>query len=243
MLIFGIDTCCMAATAALLKDDRLVAQTVVNHEKTHSQKMMPQIAAMMEWAEIDPLAVDCFAAAIGPGSFTGVRIGVATVKAMAQAASKPCAGVSTLHALANNVAVFDGVICPILDARRNQVYNALFRGAEGVPERLTPDRALKIHDLLKELDAMAGRILFVGDGLQVFQEEIEEALGARARFAPAGQRMNLAASVAELGAQMLQANKTVPYGELTPQYVRLSQAERERIERQKNTAEGMIKCE
>lgn len=231
MLIFGIDTCCNAATAALLEDDRLVAQTVINSGKTHSQKMMPQIAEMFRQAEKEVKEVDCFAAAVGPGSFTGVRIGVATVKAMAQAVKKPCVAVSTLHGLANNVAVFDGVICPILDARREQVYNALFQGGRALA-RLCEDRALGIEELLDELKEKDAPVLFCGDGVPVFRQRIAEVLEERAIFAPTMQNMNLGASVAEIGLAKAMAGETIPYGALVPQYVRLSQAERERQEKE-----------
>ncbi|MBQ4145180.1 MAG: tRNA (adenosine(37)-N6)-threonylcarbamoyltransferase complex dimerization subunit type 1 TsaB [Clostridia bacterium] len=231
MLIFGIDTCCMAATAALMDEERLLAQTVVNNKKTHSQKMMPQIEELFGHTELSPEDIDYYAAAVGPGSFTGVRIGVATVKAMAQAFNKPCIAISTLHALANNVALFDGIICPILDARRDQVYNALFRGGREL-ERLCDDRALAISELLIELKETDGEIIFLGDGVSVFKGTIVEELGERARFAPLMSNMNLAASVAELGMEYAKKGETVSYGDLVPQYVRLSQAERERIEKE-----------
>ncbi len=231
MLIFGIDTCCSAATAALLEDDTLVAQTVINTGKTHSQKMMPQIAQMFSQAEKEVADVDCFAAAVGPGSFTGVRIGVATAKAMAQAVKKPCVAVSTLHGLANHLAVFDGIICPILDARREQVYNALFRGGRTM-KRLCEDRALGIEELLAELKEETLPVIFCGDGVPVFREKIEATLGENAMFAPVIQNMNLGASVAEVGYAAAKAGQTISYGELVPQYVRLSQAERERQEKE-----------
>lgn len=230
MLIFGIDTCCMAATAALMDESGLLAQTVVNNKKTHSQKMMPQIEEMFGHTELSPEDVDFYAAAVGPGSFTGVRIGVATVKAMAQAFKKPCIAISTLHALAKNVALFDGIICPILDARREQVYNALFNGGKSL-ERLCEDRALAISELLDELKKTDKEIMFCGDGVPVFRETIEKELGDRARFAPLMLNMNLASAVAELGLEYAKKGETVPYGDLVPQYVRLSQAERERMEK------------
>lgn len=229
MLIFGIDTCCMAATAALTDDTKLIAQTVIANDRTHSQKMMPQIEAMFSFAERDAAEVDCFAAAVGPGSFTGVRIGVATAKAMAQAFDKPCCAVSTLHALAFNNTAFSGVICPILDARRGQVYNALFRGGRTL-RRLCDDRAVAMDDLLEELKQQDGDVLFCGDGTFAFRPVIEAALGERAVFAPRMQNLNLAAAVAELAS--MGEGKTVPYRELVPQYLRLSQAERERLERE-----------
>ena len=230
MLIFGTDTCCMAATAALMSEDRLVAQTVLNNKKTHSQNIMPMIEFMLDKAEISVNDIDCFAAAVGPGSFTGVRIGVATVKALAFAAKKPCVAVSTLHALAHNVSCFDGIICPILDARRNQVYNALFEG--GSLNRITDDRALSIDSLCDELSETDKKIIFVGDGVPVFEEQIKASLGERAVFALRAVQMNLAASVAEIGIEKYKNGETVSFDELVPQYLRLSQAERERLERE-----------
>ncbi len=227
MLIFGIDTCCMAATAALMDETRLVAQTVINHDRTHSQKMMPQIETMFSQAEKEVGEVDLFAAAVGPGSFTGVRIGAATVKALAQAVGKPCVAVSTLQALAFNNSVVGGILCPILDARRNQVYNALFRGGKTMV-RLCEDRALGIEELLEELKNQGEPVLFCGDGTLVFRDRIIEVLGEQAQFAPRMQNLNLAAAVAELA--LLGEGEQVACSKLVPQYVRLSQAERERME-------------
>lgn len=219
----------MAATAAVITDDRLAAQVVQNNKKTHSQKIMPMIEFMLREADMSVGDIDCFAAATGPGSFTGVRIGVATVKALAHAVDKPCAAVSTLHALANNTACFDGIICPILDARRGQVYNALFRG--GSMERMTEDRALSMAKLCEELKETNERIIFLGDGVSVFEDEIKRELGGRAEFAQRMQRMNLAASVAEIGYEKFIRGDVCGYAELKPDYHRLSQAERERNER------------
>lgn len=230
MLIFGIDTCCMAATAALMDDTRLLGQIVINHKKTHSQKMMPQIEFLFEQTEIDVSEVDYFAAAVGPGSFTGVRIGVATIKAMAQAFKKPCIAVSTLFALANNVSLFNGLVCPILDARRGQVYNALFENNERVCE----DRAIALDELMDELLKIGKPVIFCGDAADVYKSEITERLGNLANFAQPMQSMNLAASVAELGKQMAIKGETVTYDELKPEYIRLSQAERERLEKAEN---------
>lgn len=224
MLIFGIDTCCMAATAALMNEERMIAETVLNHKRTHSQKMMPQIEQMFRLAETEVQEVDVFAAAVGPGSFTGVRIGVATVKALAQAVGKPCAAVSTLHALAHQAEFFDGIVCPILDARRNQVYNALFHGGAEL-RRLCADRALALEELLQELKREGAPVLFLGDGVPVYRAEVEQALGEQARFAPRSLRMNLGGSVAELGLQAALRGETIPYDALLPSYVRLSQAE------------------
>lgn len=232
MLIFGIDTCCMAATAALMSEDVLVAQTVINHKKTHSQKMMPQIEEMFRAAELMPSDVDAYAAAVGPGSFTGVRIGVATVKAMAQAHKKPCVAVSTLEALAFPSCFFDGVVSPILDARRGQVYNAIFEGDVNGMTRLAEDRALSLEELLAELEKINKKVMFMGDGVPVHREKISDVLGDKAIFAPKITRLNLAGAVAELGLEKFKRGETVEYGELVPQYVRLSQAEQDQLRKQ-----------
>ena len=230
MLVFGIDTCCNAATAAIVDDKRLVAQTVVNMGRTHSQIMMPQIEEMFKTTEIDAKDIDAFAAAVGPGSFTGVRIGVATVKGLAQATDKPCIEVSTLEALAYSCKFFDGIAAPILDARREQVYNALFDCKNGKMTRLTQDRALALADLLKELNDLHRNVIFMGDGVFVFEEEIQKVLGERAFFAPKTTLMNLGGAVAQIGLEKLQRGETVSYSRLVPSYVRLSQAERDLLE-------------
>ncbi len=226
MLIFGIDTCCMAATAALVSDTVMTAQTVINNKKTHSQTMMPQIAEMFRAAEKTPSDADAFAAAVGPGSFTGVRIGVATAKAMAQAANKPCIAVSTLEALAFPAIGFDGIAAPILDARRGQVYNALF-DCRGERKRLCADRALTLDALLDELCGLGEKVIFMGDGVLVYREKICTRLGDAAYFAPRVTMLNLAGSVAEIGLEKFSRGEVVSYDKLVPQYVRLSQAERD----------------
>lgn len=229
MLILGIDTCCMSATAALMSEDVMVAETVINHHRTHSQMMMPQIEEMLRLAEIDPRDIDAFAAAVGPGSFTGVRIGVATAKALAQASNKPCVAVSTLEALAFGSQLFDGIVSPILDARRGQVYNALFCGGYGECERLCEDRALALDELLRDPLLRDKNVIFMGDGVPVYKSRIVEVLGERAFFAPKITALNLGGSVAEIGLESFKQGKTVRYSELVPEYVRLSQAEQDKL--------------
>lgn len=231
MKIFAIDTCCMAATSAIVEGNRLIAQTVINHKKTHSQKMMPQIESMFKLSELDIKDIDVFSAATGPGSFTGVRIGVATVKAMAQALNKPCIGVSTLMALANQVNHFSGIICPILDARREQVYNALFKRGEEIPIRLCEDRAIPIEELFEELERVDDEVIFLGDGYFVYKDIISERLGKRAVFPQGFLNMNLAGSVAAVAEYEYSKGNCTSYSELVPSYVRLSQAEQDAVKK------------
>lgn len=218
MLIFGIDTCCSAATSAIFDGEKLLAQTVINHKKTHSQKIMPQVENLFSLSELSINDIDAFAATIGPGSFTGVRIGVATVKGMAMALNKPCVPVSTLEALAYPLSSFSGIVCPILDARRAQVYNALFENGK----RLCPDRALSLSDLLSELSGK--EVIFLGDGIFPYKDEILKAIPT-AKFAPKVIAMNLAGSVCEVAYEKFMKGEAVSSGELLPNYVRLSQAE------------------
>lgn len=218
MLIFGIDTCCSAATSAIYDGEKLLAQTVINHKKTHSQKILPQIDSLFALSDLDISDIDCFAAAIGPGSFTGVRIGVATIKGMAMALSKPCVAVSTLEALAYPLSSFSGIVCPILDARRGQVYNALFQNGK----RLCPDRALSLSALLEEISDRS--VIFLGDGVFPYKDEIQSAMKS-AEFAPKSVSMNLAGNVCEVAFEKIMKGETVDACGLTPAYVRLSQAE------------------
>ncbi len=233
MLIFGLDTCCMPATAALCDGEKLVAEFVLNCGKTHSQKIMPQIENMFESIGISCGDIDCFAAACGPGSFTGVRIGAATLKAMAHAYDKPCVSVSTLEALAQNVPYFDGIICPILDARRGQVYTAVFEGGIQGMSRITEDLAVKLDELLESLKNKNKYVLFLGDGIFVHRDTILDEIGDRAKFAAPNLNMNMAGSVAVLGKHAYECGETKSYSEIVPNYIRLSQAEREYKEKNK----------
>lgn len=218
MLIFGIDTCCQAATSAIYDGEKLLAQTVINHKKTHSQKIMPQVDQLFALSELSVSDIDAFAAAVGPGSFTGVRIGVATVKGMAQALNKPCIPVSTLEALAFPLSSFQGLVCPILDARRGQVYNAIFENGK----RICPDRALALSELLSEIKGK--RVIFMGDGIFPYRDEILSVI-PDAQFAPEVIAMNLAGSVCQVAYEKYLKGEAVSANELVPSYVRLSQAE------------------
>lgn len=233
MLIFGIDTCSMSSSASVVSEEKMIAQFSVNHKKTHSERIMPQIEAMLEAADILIDDIDAFAASVGPGSFTGVRIGVATAKALAQAKNKPCIAVSALEALASGVSTFNGIISPILDARRNQVYNSLFSSDGSGINRLCNDRALPLEELLLDLKKTGKNIIFTGDGVPVFKNIINEALGKKAFFAPASLVFNQAASVAFIGLKKFKKGETVSYGELVPEYIRLSQAEQEKLRKEK----------
>ena len=228
MNILMIDTFGPACGVAVSRDGRIVCELQLTSGKTHSQRVMPMVDTALEMCEMTIGDIDLFGAVVGPGSFTGVRIGVSTVKALAHAAGKPCIGVDALEALAANVSGFNGVICPILDARAQQVYGAMFR--TGMPPvRLMEDEAEKLVLFLDRVGATGEDALFLGDGAAALEQVIRERLGERAHFAPAqhqGLRAASACALAQLRAEdeaYLRDCMT-----LVPLYLRAPQAERER---------------
>ena len=228
MNILMIDTSGPACGVAIQKDGQIVCEMQLTSGKTHSQRVMPMADSALALCEMGVKDIDLFGAVVGPGSFTGVRIGVSTVKALAHAAGKPCIGVDALHALAANISGFDGVICPILDARAQQVYGAMFESGMP-PVRLMEDTAEKLTVFLDRCEQMGRDRLFLGDGAPAFESAIRERLGEKAHFAPAqhmGLRAASACALAECFAQ--QAENLKDCMTLLPLYLRAPQAERER---------------
>ena len=183
MTIFGIDTSSKACSCALTKDGQLLSENVMNLGLTHSQTLMPAVDALYAQAQLSPADTDLFAVVTGPGSFTGVRIGVCTVKALCLALNKPCAAIDALEALAMNFYGFDGLCCPILDARRGQVYCAAFDMKNGMPERVLPGDAIALEDFLGRLPEDR-RLMFAGDGVPAHGAKVKAILGERAMIAP-----------------------------------------------------------
>ncbi len=226
MLILAFESTAKAASAALVRDGKLVSQYSQCSGLTHSRTLLPMGEDMLKNAELTLGDVDLIAVAHGPGSFTGVRIGVSMVKGLAWAADKPCVGVSTLEAMAWHGLAAGGLICPVMDARRSQVYNALFRMEDGRPVRLTEDRPIALTELAEELRAYKERVFLVGDGAELSFRTLS-ALGLPCGLAPENLRMQSAWGVA-----MAAMDKEPGSADsLLPVYLRLSQAERERQER------------
>ena len=221
MLILAMESTAKAASVALVRDGVLVAQSTQCSGLTHSRTLLPMAEDLLKNAGVKLSEVDRFAVAHGPGSFTGVRIGVAAVKGLAWAAEKPAVGVSTLEAMAwHGVAAGEGsLVCCAMDARRNQVYNALFEIKDGKPVRLTEDRAISLEDLIADLKADGRMPFLVGDGAHLCKAALETAV-----LAPENLRMQSAWGVAMAAMDMPDASADA----LQPVYLRLSQAERER---------------
>lgn len=232
MKILALESSATAASVALCEDEKLIAQSFRDTGLTHSQTLLPMTEELLSHCGLKVSDLDLIAVAAGPGSFTGLRIGVATAKGLAWAAELPCAGCSTLEAMAWNLAGFDGELCCAMDARRHQVYNARFRAENGRIVRLTEDRAIALEDLIGELKGTETVQIVLGDGAELCCEALTAA-GIPARLAPPNLRRQTAWGVARLGLELARAGKTVTPHQLVPVYHRLSQAERERLAREK----------
>ena len=232
MLILAFESSAKAASAALLKDGQMLSQYTQCSALTHSRTLLPMGEDMLKNAELSLNDVDLIAVAHGPGSFTGIRIGVSMVKGLAWAGDKPCVGVSTLEAMAWHALAVDGYICPVMDARRSQVYNALFRIADGRPVRLTEDRPIALEDLARETEALGAPVFLIGDGAELTYRYFSEH-GIPCRMAPDNLRWQDAWGVAMAAQDKAPGNAD----SLLPVYLRLSQAERERQERLNKQAE------
>ena len=229
MNILMIDTSGPACGVAIMRDGRLIYEAELVNKQTHSQRVMPMADAALAMSDMTAAEIDVFGAVTGPGSFTGVRIGVSTVKALAHAAGKPCVAVDALEALAANVTAFDGVVCPILDARAQQVYGAMFRNGE----RVLDDVVEKLTLFLDRVEATGENALFLGDGAPGFEAAIRERLGEKAHFVQPQHNGLRAGSACTVAAQKLEKGEAaLDYITLLPLYLRAPQAERERAARE-----------
>ena len=223
MKILGIDTSTPIGSVALIDGDNLAAEHTLNIVQAHSSRLMPAIDTVLKWSDITAADLDGCAVGIGPGSFTGIRIGVATIKSLCYALDKPIVGVSTLEAVAYNLRWTNGVICPLLDARRSEVYGAIFEGGSEW-QRLSEDLCLSLDAFLDRLDPLTASdclINFVGDGLLTYGDAVRERLGERAHFADAIFNVPRGATIAHLGAQRLHNGDIDDYWTLVPNYVRV----------------------
>lgn len=231
MKILAFETSAIAASVALLEDDRLIGEYYQNCGQTHSKTLMKMAQDLMDNCDVKISDLDAIACAAGPGSFTGVRIGVAAAKGMAWGAEKPCVGVSTLEAMAYQANAFEGIICCAMDARRAQVYCALFESHDGQIRRLSEDQAISIEELAQELKKYEKPKIMVGDGAMLCYNSIGRMLPGCSCM-PEHQRMQRASGVA-IAARAHLLNGDEPNGAmLVPNYLRLSQAERERLQKE-----------
>ena len=226
--ILALDSTAEVSSVAVCDGDRLLSEITINTGNTHSETLLPSVEEALRMAQLSVDKIDLFACTTGPGSFTGVRIGAATIKGLAYGTNRPCASVSTLEALAYNLNGYNGIICPVMNARRSQVYNALFECKKGELLRLSPDRALSISELDAELCDKSDQIYLCGDGYSITEKGF---IATKIEYVPQRYRYQNAYSVAQIALKKYNIGDTVSDIELAPIYLRPSQAERERQER------------
>lgn len=236
MKLLAMESSATACSAALCEDETLIAQSFQNNGLTHSRTLLPMISSLLETCGTTLHEVDLIAVAAGPGSFTGLRIGVAAAKGLAWTEDKPCAACSTLESMAWNLAHIGMEICAVMDARRNQVYNARFLGTGDGLTRLCPDRAIALAELAAELKKSGNPQILVGDGANLCYTTLKEQ-GLDVRLAPPHLRYQSAWGVARCALDLARAHQLTSAAGLAPNYHRLSQAERERLEKERNKGE------
>ena len=240
MKIIAIDSSGLVASVAIVEDEEVIAEYNVQYKKTHSQTLLPMLDELKKMVDLDLQSVDAIAIAKGPGSFTGLRIGSATAKGLGLALEIPIIEISTLDGLACNLYGTDKVVCPIMDARRNQVYTGLYsyiekRQSEEQEQRFSytlvpilPQCAVSIQEITQKCNEQQKEIIFLGDGVPVFAEQLKDLMKVPYSFAPAHMNRQRAASLAFLAFEKLRKGEVVSAAEHAPEYLRLSQAEREK---------------
>lgn len=236
MRILALDSSGLVASVAIMEEEQTIAEYTVNYKKTHSQTLLPMLDEIVKMTEMDLNTIDAIAIAGGPGSFTGLRIGSATAKGLGLALGKPLIHVPTLEGLACNLYGCSSLICPIMDARRNQVYTGVYRLNESGLQVVKEQMAIDVGVLAEQLNALGEAVTFLGDGVPVYREQLEEKLTVPFAFAPANMNRQRAASVGLRGSQYYREGRMETAAEHQPDYLRVSQAERERAERERAEA-------
>ncbi len=228
MKILALDSSGLVASVAVVENDVTVAEYTLNYKKTHSQTLLPMLDEIKSMTELDLSSIDAIAVASGPGSFTGLRIGAATAKGLGLALEVPIIPVPTVDSLAYNLYGSKQLICPLMDARRNQVYTGLYTFEGSALVTIEPQCAVDIADIIGKINEMGKAVIFLGDGVCVYQEKIEELIHVQYDFAPSCCNRQRAACVAALGEKLYQRGIMQTAAQHAPDYLRLSQAERER---------------
>lgn len=222
----GLDTSTLMATCAVLSENRLLGEYSLNQDMTHSERLVPMIKEVLDNLNLKIEDIDLYGVAIGPGSFTGLRIGVATIKAFAHLFNKPVVGISTLEAMAFNLP-YNEIIVPMIDARRERVYTGIYTWENDTIKCIMEPQVLEIDRLLKILDSNYTRLVVNGDGTLIHRELIKDTLGHKVQFATMGQNMCKSSSVGELALIKYKEGISDDFYTLAPEYLRESQAQRE----------------
>lgn len=227
MRVLAMDTSSMVASVALIDDEKILGEITFNYKKQHSTILIPMVDRLLTSLDMDIRDVDSVACACGPGSFTGLRIGVSTAKGLCHGAGKPLIGVPTLDGLAYNMAYAPGIICPIMDALRDNVYVSMYRWNKDAMARLQDYMAISVDELIQKLNIYGENIIFLGDGALIQKERLKKEMGDRAQFAPPHLRLQKASSIGYCALKRLQKGDIDNYLNFAPFYLRKSQAERE----------------
>ena len=231
MKILALDSSGLVASVAVVENDNLIAEYTINHKKTHSQTLLPMIDEISKMAEIDLSSVDAIAVSGGPGSFTGLRIGSATAKGLGLVWNKPLVHVPTVDAMAYNLYGTDKLICPMMDARRNQTYTGVYEFVDGEFRIVVEQCAISVDELIDKINGFGREVIFLGDGVPVFKEILDEKLSVAHSYAPAHTNRQRAGAVAVLGGMYYENGKYETAADHEPNYLRQSQAEREAKEK------------
>lgn len=232
MRILALDSSGLVATVAILEDEQTIAEYTANYKKTHSQTLLPMLDQIATMIELDLQTIDGIAIAGGPGSFTGLRIGSATAKGLGLALDKPLIQIPTVDGIAYNLCGAKDLVCPLMDARRNQTYTGLYEFQGNKMDVLVPQCAVGIEEIIEIVNSYKREVVFLGDGVPVFDEYIQEHCLVPYRYAPAHMNKQRASALAVLAQQYFAEGKVQKAAEHKPDYLRLSQAERERMEQQ-----------
>ncbi len=232
MKILALDSSGLVAGIAVIEDDVLLGEYTINYKKTHSQTLLPMLDEVAGMIELDLDSVDAVAVAAGPGSYTGLRIGSATAKGLGLALDKPMIHVPTVDALACNLWGCSDLVCPLMDARRNQAYTGLYCLTDHELEVLVPQCAVGIEEIIAEVNRYREPVVFLGDGVPVFADYLFECCNVPYSFAPAHMNRQRAAAVAWLGMQYAKEGRMESAADHSPDYLRVSQAERDRLARE-----------
>lgn len=233
MRILAIDSSGLVATVAVVEEEQILAEYTVNYKKTHSQTLLPMLDEIVKMTELDLHSIDGIAVAGGPGSFTGLRIGSATAKGLGLALEKPLIHIPTLEAMAYNLYKNKGIICPIMDARRNQVYTGFYQFEGEDLQVIEEQMAIEVKELIDKLNELGQSVILLGDGVPVYKEQLEIGLKVPFSYAPAHMNRQRAATLGVLALEYYKKGRIETAMEHKPEYLRVSQAERERLEREK----------
>ncbi|NLK03501.1 MAG: tRNA (adenosine(37)-N6)-threonylcarbamoyltransferase complex dimerization subunit type 1 TsaB [Clostridiales bacterium] len=231
MRILALDSSGLVASVAIASEEALLAEYTINYKRTHSQTLLPMLDEIIRMADLDISDIDAIAVSAGPGSFTGLRIGSATAKGLGLALDKPIIPIPTVDGLAYNLYGTDKMVCPIMDARRDQVYTGLYEFIDDRLNVISPQKALSIDELVEEINQIGRETIFLGDGVPIHRERIENKMKNDYEFAPIHMNRQRAGAIAALGLQYYRLGQVESADQHQPVYLRMSQAERERAEK------------